>query len=128
MCLAAPRSAVSMSRKSASSEEPLSRDPLAAKARPLRGAARAYCARRLPARPVMSPTGAAVSPASALGAGAAVPGTEPVAERLGDFLGLWLEIFGKHIETPSDAADEQPYNHEETEQCRHRAPALLTVF
>ena len=84
----------------------------------------------------MSPTGATVSPASALGAGpgAGVDAVEflgphlDVAERLGDFLGRGLEIFGKHIEAPSDAADQQPYNHEETEQCRHWALASLTVF
>jgi hypothetical protein len=36
-----------------------------------------------------------------------------VAQGLGDFLGLWLEIFGEHIEASSDDTGDQPYNKKE---------------
>ena len=43
------------------------------------------------------------------------------SQGLGDFLGLWLKIFGKHIEAPSDGTANQRYNHKEPKQSRHRS-------
>ncbi len=43
------------------------------------------------------------------------------SQGLGDFLGLWLKIFGKHIEASSDGTANQRYNHKEPKQSRHRS-------
>src|SRR5262245_13901380 len=43
-----------------------------------------------------------------------------VAQGLGDFLGLGLEVFSEHIEASSDDTGDHPYNQQETKQCRHR--------
>ena len=43
------------------------------------------------------------------------------SQGLGDFLGLRLKIFGKHIEASSDGTANQRYNHKEPKQSRHRS-------
>src|SRR5262245_64931991 len=48
-----------------------------------------------------------------------------VAQGLGDFLRLRLEIFGEHIEAPSDDTRDHPQDHQQSEERRHRGARVL---
>lgn len=54
--------------------------------------------------------------------------TLDVAQSLGDFFRLGLEVFREHVEASSDNTGDHPQNHQETKQCRHEALVSYRSF